>query len=59
MNDDDLEETATDSMMAVADRLEALLALVAGYRTKAIDQGFSEYSAEEMALQVHAKLLED
>lgn len=62
MNDElmpEPEETATDSMAEVADRLEALLALVAGYRTKAMDQGFSEFSAEEMAVQVHAKLLED
>lgn len=53
------EETHTDSMAAVADRLDALLSLVAGYRTKAVEQGFSEYAAEEMAVQVHAKMLED
>lgn len=63
MNNDEAmpetEQTVTDRLALAADMLDALLMMVAGYRTKAVDQGFSEFSAEEMAVQVHAKLLED
>lgn len=53
------QETLTDRLAEMADNLEALLAVVVGYRTKAIEGGFSEYAAEEMSLHVHAKMLED
>lgn len=61
MNDEQpaVEETLTDRLAVMADTLESLLAVVSGYRTKAVDAGFSEYAAEEMAVQVHAKMLED
>lgn len=59
MEDPELEETATDLLAITADNLDALLALVTGYRQKAVDAGFSEYSAEAMAVDVHRKLLED
>jgi len=62
MSDEDLpelDETVTDGLAITADNLDALLTLVAGYRQKAVDAGFSEYSAEEMAVDVHRKLLED
>jgi hypothetical protein len=58
---DDLEpaeETVTDRLAEAADHLDALLMMVAGYRSKAVEAGFSEFSAEEMAVQVHAKLLD-
>lgn len=61
MSDDDVpaeEPTVTDVLAFAADNLDALLALVCGYREKAVNAGFSEFSAEEMAVQVHAKLLE-
>lgn len=53
------EPTLTDMLAAQADRLEGLLSMVIGYRTKAVEGGFSEYAAEELAIQIHAKLLED
>lgn len=53
------ELTLTDQMAMVADQFDTLLSLVVGYRTKAVEAGFSEFSAEEMAVQIHAKLLED
>ena len=53
------EPNLTDQLAAAADHLDALLAMVVGYRTKAVEAGFSEFSAEEMAVQIHAKLLED
>ena len=60
---DDLEEpavpTLTDMLASAADQFDALLTMVVGYRTKAVEAGFSEYAAEEMSLQVHQKLLED
>lgn len=60
MSDEDLPEpTLTDQLAAAADHLDALLSMVAGYRAKAVEAGFSEFSAEEMAVQVHAKLLCD
>ena len=61
MSDDDptVEETITDRLAAAADMLDALLMMVSGYRTKAVEAGFSEFSAEEMAVQVHAKLIEN
>lgn len=57
-DEDGPEQTLTDRLAEAADQFEALLSMVAGYRTKAIEAGFSEYSAEEMSLQVHARLLD-
>ena len=60
MSDEELPElNVTDQLAVTADNLDALLALVCGYRAKAVEAGFSEFSAEEMAVQVHAKLLSD
>lgn len=63
VNDSELEEpaepTLTDMLAVMADQFDALLTMVVGYRTKAVEAGFSEYAAEEMAVQVHAKMLED
>lgn len=53
------EETLTDRLAVTADNLDALLGLVIGYKNKAVEAGFSEYAAEEMAVQVHQHLLEN
>jgi hypothetical protein len=53
------EPTLTDMLAFTADSLDALLTIVVGYRVKAVEAGFSEYSAEAMAVDVHRKLLED
>lgn len=59
MSEDTEEGNVTEALAAIADRLDAMLRLVIGYRTKAVEAGFSEFSAEEMAVQVHAHLLDD
>lgn len=59
MEDGSTGDNLTDRLALMADNFDALLSLVTGYRNKAVDAGFSEYSAEEMALEVHRKLLED
>lgn len=53
----DGEQTLTDKLAYAADNLDALLAFVVGYRNKCLEQGFSEYSAECMAVDVHHQML--
>ena len=52
------EETLTDQLAFIADMSDAVLAMVAGYKIRAMEAGFSEYTAEKMAYGLHRKLLE-
>ena len=47
-----------DPFMAVADHFTKLIEVSTGHREKAIAAGFSPTVAEQMALQVHAMLMD-
>jgi len=47
-----------DVFMQVADHFAKIIEVSAGHREKAIAAGFSKDTAEQMAIQIHAALVE-
>lgn len=52
------EPLAVDGLLAVADGLTQIIELAAGHRNRALAAGFSNEAAEEMAVEVHRKLVD-
>lgn len=48
---------ADEALLDAAEQMDGILMVVAGYRRKAIDAGFSSDHAEQMAVQLHQKIL--
>lgn len=51
--------TAAEKLLEASYQLEQLLDVAMAYKAKAIQRGFSELVAENMALQLHTKLVEN
>jgi hypothetical protein len=47
-----------DAFMTVADHFSKIVEVSAGHKQKAVTAGFTEEVAQQMALQVHAALME-
>lgn len=47
-----------DTFMTIADHFAKLIEVCAGHREKAIAAGFTPAAAEQMAVQIHAVLVE-
>lgn len=50
---------AAEKLLEASYQLEKLLDVALAYKVKAIQRGFSELVAENMALQLHVKLVEN
>lgn len=55
----EIDSTDVLGLTASADAVGALRALVIGHKRAFIDEGFSEASAEEMAVVLHDSIAED